>query len=40
MSANDNTSTLKSVTDAISGTAQNILGSITGSTGDQVSHHE
>ncbi|KAJ1326649.1 CsbD family protein [Microdochium nivale] len=36
MSANDNTSTLKSVTDAVTGAAQTLLGNITGSTGDQV----
>ncbi|KAI0184316.1 hypothetical protein EV127DRAFT_239542 [Xylaria flabelliformis] len=35
MSTNDNTSTLKSTIDAVTGAAQNALGSITGSTADQ-----
>ncbi|TGJ87030.1 hypothetical protein E0Z10_g1742 [Xylaria hypoxylon] len=35
MSTNDNTSTLKSTIDAVTGAAQNAFGSITGSTGDQ-----
>ncbi|GAP84688.1 putative mismatched base pair and cruciform dna recognition protein [Rosellinia necatrix] len=35
MSANDNTSTLKSAIDAVTGAAQNAIGSITGSTTDQ-----
>ncbi|TLD29367.1 hypothetical protein PspLS_03518 [Pyricularia sp. CBS 133598] len=32
----DNTSTLQSVYDSVTGTAQSMLGSLTGSTGDQV----
>ncbi|KAJ2987741.1 hypothetical protein NUW58_g4336 [Xylaria curta] len=35
MSSNDNTSTLKSAIDAVTGVAQNALGSITGNTADQ-----
>ncbi|KAI0811383.1 hypothetical protein GGR55DRAFT_642846 [Xylaria sp. FL0064] len=35
MSTNDNTSTLKSTIDAVTGAAQSALGSLTGSTGDQ-----
>jgi uncharacterized protein YjbJ (UPF0337 family) len=35
MSANDNTSTLKSYVDSATGAVQNALGSLTGSTGDQ-----
>ncbi|KAI0454998.1 hypothetical protein F5B21DRAFT_219381 [Xylaria acuta] len=35
MSTNDNTSTLKSTMDAVTGAAQNALGSITGSNADQ-----
>ncbi|KAI0402561.1 hypothetical protein F4802DRAFT_575581 [Xylaria palmicola] len=35
MSTNDNTSTLKSTIDAVTGAAQNALGSITGNTADQ-----
>ncbi|KAI0433540.1 hypothetical protein F5Y09DRAFT_63762 [Xylaria sp. FL1042] len=35
MSTNDNTSTLKSTIDAVTGAAQNALGTITGSTADQ-----
>ncbi|RYC59283.1 hypothetical protein CHU98_g6941 [Xylaria longipes] len=35
MSSNDNTSTLKSTIDAVTGAAQNALGSLTGSTADQ-----
>ncbi|KAI1129085.1 hypothetical protein F5Y10DRAFT_162285 [Nemania abortiva] len=35
MSSNDNTSTLKSTIDAVTGAAQNAIGSITGSTADQ-----
>ncbi|GAW21069.1 hypothetical protein EKO27_g42 [Xylaria grammica] len=35
MSTNDNTSTLKSTIDSVTGAAQNVLGSITGNTADQ-----
>ncbi|KAI1270062.1 hypothetical protein F5Y18DRAFT_421544 [Xylariaceae sp. FL1019] len=36
MSSNDNTSTLKAAYDSVTGAAQNVLGNLTGSTGDQV----
>ncbi|KAH8197142.1 hypothetical protein TruAng_008708 [Truncatella angustata] len=36
MASNDNTSTLKSYVDSAVGAAQNVLGNLTGSTGDQV----
>ncbi|KAI1327335.1 hypothetical protein F5Y16DRAFT_198918 [Xylariaceae sp. FL0255] len=36
MSANDNTSTLKAAYDSVTGAAQNVLGSLTGSNADQV----
>ncbi|KAI0146172.1 hypothetical protein GGR57DRAFT_479675 [Xylariaceae sp. FL1272] len=36
MSTNDNTSTLKAAYDSVTGAAQNVLGNLTGSTGDQV----
>lgn len=35
MSSNDNTSTLKAVTDSVTGTVQSVVGSITGSTADK-----
>ncbi|KAI1110326.1 hypothetical protein F5Y14DRAFT_455161 [Nemania sp. NC0429] len=35
MSSNNNTSTLQSTIDAVTGAAQNVIGSITGSTADQ-----
>jgi len=37
MSTNDNTSTLKSYVDSATGYVQNVVGSVIGSTGDQVS---
>lgn len=40
MSTNDNTSTLKSYVDSASGYVQNAVGSIIGSSGDQVSSTE
>lgn len=36
MSTNDNTSTLKSYVDSASGYVQNVVGSVLGSSGDQV----
>lgn len=36
MSSNEQPSTLKSVVDGITGAAQNVVGSVTGSTTDQV----
>jgi len=37
MSTNDNTSTLKSYVDSATGYVQNVVGSVIGSSGDQVS---
>jgi hypothetical protein len=36
MSTNDNTSTLKSYVDSATGYVQNVVGSVMGSSGDQV----
>lgn len=36
---NNNTSTLKSYVDSATGAVQNVVGSIIGSTGDEVSIH-